>query len=149
MVIKGFSLLELVVVLGIIAALAAIAVPTYQSYSAKAKAAPINTLIGKSLDKLRQHYDIGSVVNEASNLNSIPGLDSIIITYDPSSVLSDNYVEIRLAEVTGIAALLDEGLFLRYSPSLVNGKIVFTCTLVFPLPGLTQQFVASYFPSCV
>lgn len=75
---QGFTLIELMIVVAIIGILAAIAIPAYQDYTAKAQAAEAYTI----LDGLKT--PIADAVMQANNA---PSCDP-----PPSSVLSGKYV---------------------------------------------------------
>jgi len=44
---KGFSLIELMVVIAIVALLAAVAIPSYRDYTNRPKMSEVNSLIGR------------------------------------------------------------------------------------------------------
>lgn len=64
---KGFTLIELMIVVAIIAILAAIAIPAYQDYLVRAQVSEASTLADGSKTAIAEYY---------SNLGSFPGVQA-------------------------------------------------------------------------
>ncbi len=54
---QGFTLIELMIVVAIIGILAAIAIPAYQDYTARAQAAEATTLLGGLKSSIAEYYN--------------------------------------------------------------------------------------------
>ena len=98
----GFTLIELMIVVAIIGILAAVAIPAYQDYTAKAQAAEAFTL----LDGLKT-----PVVDDMSQ--------SVTCSIPPNSVVSGKYV----ASITATPAGTVCTLLATYQAANVNSKV--------------------------
>ena len=66
---KGFTLIELMIVVAIIGILAAVAIPAYQDYIARAQVSEAVVLVGKGKSSLAEYFgDRGSWPNDASDV---------------------------------------------------------------------------------
>ena len=62
---SAFSLIELMVVIGVVAILATVAVPTYKRYTTKTRLASVMTIIGNYVQIADHYYDDNSVYANA------------------------------------------------------------------------------------
>ena len=81
---KGFTLIELMIVVAIIGILAAIAVPAYQDYSLRAKVSEAASLMGATRTAIDVAYSDGY------KLTSLPGIGSMGLS--PSGSYQGRYV---------------------------------------------------------
>jgi type IV pilus assembly protein PilA len=68
---KGFTLIELMIVVAIIGILAAIAVPAYQDYTARAQASEAVTLLGALKTPIMEYYIIKGTVPTMAQIGSV------------------------------------------------------------------------------
>ena len=118
---KGFSLVELMVVIAIIAILAAVAIPMYSNYTTRAK---ISAEIG----------ELGGVKADVSE--KIANTDTTSGTIAITAVLADT-ADSGLPEGTGIAAdgtitktsKAISGSAIKLTPSIGTGTVTWACTV--------------------
>ena len=126
---KGFTLIELMIVVAIIGVLAAIGIPQYQNYTARAQATEGLTLAGGLKTALAEYYSVhGSFPNDG-------GSDSnAAIGAEPANHIFGDYVETVAASDDGdgtIRATFNSGhhagKFLELKASVTDGAISYNC----------------------
>jgi type IV pilus assembly protein PilE len=105
---KGFTLIEMMIVVAIIGVLAAIALPSYRDYIARGKRAEARTEILKAEGWLEKHYtefnryssSVGSTTNTTflSRFNDVPS--SSATNYRFSLAVTDTAYTVTLAPVS-------------------------------------------------
>src|SRR5450631_1277308 len=119
---QGFTLIELMIVVAIIGILAAIAIPAYQDYTAKAQAAEAYTL----LDGLKTPI-VDNMTQDATAAGCLAAVTGAIITGKYVNTITPSGTCIMTAKfnATGVnAQLVSTTVILTYDP--VTGK--FDCT---------------------
>ncbi|MDM1758385.1 pilin [Acinetobacter sp. 256-1] len=86
---KGFTLIELMIVVAIIGILAAIAIPAYQDYTARSQLSEGVSLAGGMKTQIADSLQAGSCVSTTSSENTIVGkYGTAVITGNPNSATS-------------------------------------------------------------
>lgn len=130
---KGFSLIELMVVIAIVALLAAVAVPSYRDYTNRAKMAEVNSLLGRQLD----------VWTEKNTL----GWTTTIVQTNPSQYISNitlTFTNQTSGTVVGVLnnsvlTFLNSAVNVIYTASVANNTVTWTCVYT------GAQSLTSYF----
>lgn len=125
---RGFSLIELMVVIAIVALLTAIAVPSYKTYLNQSKVTEIFSLASDQLKKYQQYNNLGSAFGVAtSNLGNYIATAIVAGNGTAASSVSGGTncsalttgsvcIVLNAAAGTGIDASLS-GLVIRYIPT--------------------------------
>lgn len=129
---KGFSLVELMVVIAIIAILAAVAIPMYSNYTTRAKISnEISKIGGAKADVAEQIADsnitaLGAITGlSASAPSSIPAnaavdSDTGAITINVGNTTPDNTEALD-------SPIIADAAFLTLTPELISGAVKWTC----------------------
>ncbi len=119
---KGFTLIELMIVVAIIGILAAIAVPAYQDYTIKAKISEAASLSGAVKLGIELAYSEGLALADIdSNADaSVEAASSYTAKYVSSvSVTNNGAFEVTLKSATTLGLNTAAGKVITYSPSAV------------------------------
>jgi type IV pilus assembly protein PilA len=129
---KGFTLIELMIVIAIIGILAAIAIPAYQDYTIKAQVSEGPSLAAGLKTAIAEYYATnGSWPTSATNGLPQPTGKYEYLTYANPGVITINYSSASPyqanAKLTSTGTILD-----IYAGASANGDIIWVCGLATP-----------------
>ena len=136
---KGFTLIELMIVVAIIGILAAIAIPAYQDYTAKAKVSEGANMSATAKKALALAFNEGNLVAGTNNADlGLAAAASITSKYVTSITAAGTAIDAGTVTVvmraTGVAAI--DGVSLIYTMACVIGA---QCT--FTPSGLPTKYL--------
>ena len=124
---KGFTLIELMIVIAIIGILAAIAIPAYQDYIARSQMTEALNLASAQKTAVSETYgQIGKFETIASESFGIPKADTIKGTYVNNVAVADGVITATMNK-DGVSKGISEG-DLVLTPKDEAGSITWECT---------------------
>ena len=126
---KGFTLIELMIVVAIIGVLAAIGIPQYQNYTARAQATEGLVLAGGLKTALAEYYNTHGSFPDGGT-----GDSNATIGAEPADHIFGDYVETVTASDDGLGTIKatfnsgrHAGKFLELKASITDGAISYNC----------------------
>ena len=126
---KGFTLIELMIVVAIIGVLAAIGIPQYQNYTARAQATEGLVLAGGLKTALAEYYNTHGSFPDGGT-----GDSNATIGAEPADHIFGDYVETVTASDDGLGTIKatfnagrHAGKFLELKASITDGAISYSC----------------------
>jgi len=138
---KGFSLIELMVVIAIVALLAAVAVPSYREYTARARMAEVDGIVGKSLDEWTENNTLGNTSASATNSSSSDYIDNIAYDYTSSPSAGNVAITLEADNLSFLSTDMD----LRYTATVNNNVVTWSCQYT---PSVDDGSLAVYITNC-
>ena len=124
---KGFTLIELMIVVAIIGILAAIAIPAYQDYIARSQASEAMTLSSGLKTNIAEVYGQKGVwTGISSGAEGIPTAATVNGKYVASVTVADGKISAKFKNADVSKGLLDKTLVL--SPVDATGAITWKCS---------------------
>lgn len=126
---KGFTLIELMIVVAIIGILAAVALPAYQDYTIRAKVSELVLATAPGRTSVSEFYQTRSILPANG---SEAGVDSIQSQYVASvtytAPASDAIITVVASTIGGTIVAGTDGIILTGTPVPATGQINWVCT---------------------
>ncbi|HHM04952.1 MAG TPA: prepilin-type N-terminal cleavage/methylation domain-containing protein [Gammaproteobacteria bacterium] len=123
---QGFTLIELMIVVAIIGILAAIAIPAYQDYTARAQVSEGITLAEGLKSTIAEVYaDSGTFTGVSSGSKGLPAATDVKGNYVSQVAVADGKITVTMKS-SGVASVV-AGKTFTLSPTAGTGSVTWTC----------------------
>ena len=125
---KGFTLIELMIVIAIIGILAAIAIPAYQDYTVRAKVSEGLNLAGAAKLAIAETYDSNGAFKSTNLSYGLPQDTSISSTYVSTVAAVDKTITITYKATVGGVPYQGGSTITVIADTAVPGAMSWDCT---------------------
>ena len=122
---KGFTLIELMIVVAIIGVLAAVAIPQYQNYVARAQVAEGFSLVASGKIAVAEHYQTTGVFPADNATARLGAANTIVGEYVDSVTVTDGTLTVAFSTTTAHEKL--QGKNFVMTPTDNGGSISWAC----------------------
>ena len=117
--VRGFTLIELMIVVAIIGILASIAIPSYQDYTIRAQVAEALSLVGELKPSIRDFYKERGVFPANNEQAGVPAPEELIGEYITDITVADGALHVRFGNYVNTAIM---GKILTIRPVFVTAN---------------------------